>query len=408
MERDVEDDSGAIHYNKLPRKIYVTKSFPPNPNARKLRFVSQVTDVDDTYSLSTIENELVLTHEGRGRFEIRATVIEDDRGIKMLRIQKFDSPNLPSKYQYFDLGPTPIQRLLGLLETIKTMPMETGEKFHLTAFEAGSTVLDQDAARKLFGKNQELFVRIAEDSDLQHDLVALGYRRKTIATFERMLKDSAFFAAEEKRSGLKGEAVWQAFFEANTWIFGYGLAYQFLGKLDEGKLERSIVGSDVAGRGKRGDGIMKTQARINSLCFVEVKMHDAALVSIQYRGDGWLPGKEVAGGVAQIQATIQGAIERYTPRLIVQDEDGNPTAEPIFNIDPRAFLVVGDLSQFQTEHGVNLSKFRSFESYRRNIRRPEIVTFDELLDRARFIVEHEPSRDEDTGGVDDDWDDVPF
>jgi hypothetical protein len=33
-------------------------------------------------------------------------------------------------------------------------------------------------------------------------------------------------------------------------------------------------------------------------------------------------------------------------------------------------------------------KFRSFELFRRNIWRPEIVTFDELFQRAKFIVDH--------------------
>jgi hypothetical protein len=38
------------------------------------------------------------------------------------------------------------------------------------------------------------------------------------------------------------------------------------------------------------------------------------------------------------------------------------------------------------EHGVNTEKFRSFELLRRNTFLPEIITFDELYERARFIV----------------------
>ena len=43
-------------------------------------------------------------------------------------------------------------------------------------------------------------------------------------------------------------------------------------------------------------------------------------------------------------------------------------------------------SEFQTDRGVNVPKFRSFELFRRHTWRPEIITFDELLHRARFIV----------------------
>ena len=238
--------------------------------------------------------------------------------------------------------------------------MEHGEKFHLSAAEAGSTILNEDTAQELFGRNEALFVEIARNSTLQTDLIALGYRRKTLATSERMLRDPTFFASEEARLGVKSEKLWQAFFEANTWIFGYGLAYQFLGKLDHGKLERTIIGSDVGNKGKRPDGLMKTQARINSLCFVEIKMHNHELVRTDYRGDAWTPGKELIGGVSQVQAAVQAAIERYAPRLALTDPSGSPTGD-VFNIDPRAFLIVGNLDEFVTDAGVNISKFRALD-----------------------------------------------
>jgi hypothetical protein len=38
------------------------------------------------------------------------------------------------------------------------------------------------------------------------------------------------------------------------------------------------------------------------------------------------------------------------------------------------------------EHGVNQDRHRSFELFRRNTANPEIITFDELFERARFIV----------------------
>ena len=387
METD-DDGTRSIHFNKLPRKIYVSRNFPDRPGVPKMRYVSQVTDQDEGLAFAKILDEVVLQTTPSGRIEVRAKVLEDDRRVVSLLIQKFDAGTGPSKKQYFNLQPHALGKLIALLETIKTMPLEDGEKFNLTLAEAGSTVLNRDTAQ-LPGINEELFIEIARDSNLKSDLVALGYRRKTLATFERMLADPEFFTSEEKRTELVSEKLWQAFFEANTWIFGYGLAYQFLGKLDEGKLERTIVGVDGA-RGKRADAVMKTQARINSVCFVEVKRHDESLLhTAPYRSDSWIPTKELIGGVAQVQATVQSAIERYTPRLNVTDREGNPIGDPVFNIDPRAFLVIGNLDEFASDIGINASKFRSFECFRRNIRRPEILTFDELLNRARFIVEHE-------------------
>jgi hypothetical protein len=92
-----------------------------------------------------------------------------------------------------------------------------------------------------------------------------------------------------------------------------------------------------------------------------------------------------------MQATVHAAVEAIGQTLSPQDEMGGPTGEMLLNIEPRSCLVVGSLGEFQTRNGVNVPKYRSFELYRRNTWRPEIVTFDELLQRARFIVEHGPA-----------------
>jgi len=68
------------------------------------------------------------------------------------------------------------------------------------------------------------------------------------------------------------------------------------------------------------------------------------------------------------------------------DEVGNPTGEEVFNYLPKSFLVVGSLHEFSGTHGVNQERYRSFELFRRNTASPEVITFDELFERARFIV----------------------
>jgi hypothetical protein len=50
-------------------------------------------------------------------------------------------------------------------------------------------------------------------------------------------------------------------------------------------------------------------------------------------------------------------------------------------------------------------KFRSFELYRRHTWRPEIITFDELLQQARFIVDHGPDA---VPPADDEDGEIPF
>lgn len=389
MDVDADGTDREFHYKKNPRKIYISGSFPANPNAPKLRYVSQVTDHEGGLAFATVDGDLVLKRTPTGRFEIRATVVEDDRRIRSVLLQRWDTAHGPSKHDHFTLGEAAIGRLIHFFETIKTMPLQVGGKIHLTTDEIKDVALDLPQAERLFGNNEGLFLNVAQNSEeLKRDLLALGYRRKTLRTFERMMTDNSFFESEKDRLNKTDETVWQAFFEANTWIFGYSLSYQFLGKIDEGKMERYVVGHDIAGAGKEADGVLKTQARINSLCFVEIKHHKTPLITLTaYRSETWTPGRDVVGGVAQVQTTVQSAIERYRSKVELTEADGNPLGDPLFAIDPKAFLVVGSLDEFITEEGkINAKKFRAFELYRRNMRRPEILTFDELLHRARAIV----------------------
>ncbi len=407
MEIDDDGTDRAYHFNKNPRKIYISGGFPNKPNVPQMRYASQVTDQDDGLAFAKIEDEVLLRRTPTGRSEIRATLVEDDRKIKTLVIQKYDASSGPSEKYHFAFGEAEIARLLAFVEAIKTHPLDGGDKIHLTTDELGKIALDLPQAERLFGEHEELFLSVAENSsDLKRDLQALGYRRKTLHAFERMLSESNFFEAEKQRLGKTGEAVWQSFFEANTWIFGYGLCYQFLGKIDENKMEQYVVGHDLGSAGKRADAILKSQARINSLCFVEIKRHDTTLLNKDaYRADVWIPAKELVGGVAQVQTTVQLATERYGNQLELTNSDGEPTGEPLFVIEPRAFIVIGSLEEFVTDQGkINTKKLRAFELYRRNIRRPEIITFDELYNRAKFIV-----GDDENMAQAEDWDDnVPF
>lgn len=185
--------------------------------------------------------------------------------------------------------------------------------------------------------------------------------------------------------------LWQRFFEKNPWIFGYGLSYIYASSLDDKRLEQVVQGYSISNHGKRVDGLLKTRGLVSSLCFAEIKTHKTHLLqSRPYRAGCWAPSNELAGGVCQTQVTVSSAVDSIQAKLAITDESGSPTGEEAFNYMPKSFLVIGSLQEFVSEHGVNEEKYRSFEMYRRNTSNPEIITFDELYERARFIVtQHE-------------------
>ena len=53
----------------------------------------------------------------------------------------------------------------------------------------------------------------------------------------------------------------------------------------------------------------------------------------------------------------------------------------------RQAVIVGHLGQFALDGAINIEKMTSFELFRRSQGGTDILTFDEVLARARFIVE---------------------
>jgi hypothetical protein len=385
-------DEQEMFFNRRTDKTIISKSFNDLISGRQLRIASHVIDGQPGLKFAKIEDEVVLRQTPAGRYEIKAAFLDDDRSIRTLTIQRYSSKTGPLEKQHFTFVGAEVDTLISFIAGIKAVQLDGPAKMHLSDAVLRDIVLDQGQARQIFAKNPELFLELAQQEDITRDLIAIGYRRKQLQYFEKLLRDPQYFADEQLRLGCKPEALWQSFFEANTWIFGYGLSYQFLSELDGRKLEQAVRGSDLVAAGKRSDAIMKTRGIINSMCFVEIKRHDTDLVaSAQYRPGVWSPSSELAGGVSQVQRTVHSAVESLGQKLQPTDDDGAPTGEILFNIEPRSVLVIGSLQQFQTERGFNDAMFRSFELFRRNIWRPEIITFDELLERARFIAEHEPA-----------------
>jgi len=382
-----EDDyEYHFHKNKKPSKTYISSRKQYNGGTPQ-RIASKVMDTDGIYHHVVLNDELVLRSTHNGRQEIVAKFYEDGRRIHTLTLQRWNSEkNKPLERVYFSFVGKEIDQLISFLNNIKRIHFPNAGSVNVHDDDLHTVGATKEQVKALLSDNQELLIQLAENEVTTRDITALGYRRSQLARFNRLLSDPEFFKREATGQG--PESVWQTFFQNNPWIFGYGLSYVFMDTLDQRGLEQVVRGHSIASPGKRVDALMKTRAEISSLCFVEIKRHDADLLNREpYRPGVWSPAKDLVGGIAQVQETVRAAINSLPQPFRASDSVGNPTGETLFNIEPRSYLVIGSLKQFETENGVNESKFKSFEMFRRNVRQPEIITFDELFHRAKFIVE---------------------
>ncbi|MCG8915544.1 DUF4263 domain-containing protein [Actinokineospora sp. PR83] len=223
----------------------------------------------------------------------------------------------------------------------------------------------------------------------EKDIQLISNRKSQLQRFWRLLNDSEYF--NQVRSQTAGpEAVWQALFEDNPWIFGYGLNLVACAPLTDGKLERITTGANIfTGAGKRSDAVMRSKGFISSLLLCEIKTHITPLLAnTPYRApDVYQVSKDVVGGVAQVQKTAHKALRLVTGELHrLYDDDGSATNIEISTARPRQVLVIGSLSEFADRNLANPEKVTSFEQYRQSIKDVEVITFDELYERACFIV----------------------
>jgi hypothetical protein len=381
------------YQNPKPGKTYISPSLPAFGNKEKrVRIASKVHPSVDGYEYVKERDEVVLRKKPDAATYIAAKFLEDTRQVFVLTVQKFMTESGMPYGSGFSFVGEEIGKFCEFLANIQSVAFQSNSTINISDEELRRIALTSHQAKSLVADNEELFAEVLRHSITKKDIVAVAYRKRQLGIFKKLLDNPEYFADIQKMKNCKEEALWQQFFEKNPWIFGYGLSYVYSSGLDEKRLEQVVRGYHVAQGGKRVDALLKTKALASTLCFVEIKTHKTPLLSsAAYRTGCWSPSNELSGAVAQVQGTVSYAGETIFGKLPLTDSDGFPTSEEVFNFHPRSFVVIGSLSQLCGEHGVNQEQLRSFELYRRNTFQPEVITFDELYERALHIVESSES-----------------
>jgi hypothetical protein len=376
------------YQNPKPGKTYISPSLPAfGDKTRRVRIASKVLPSVDGYEFAKERDEVVLRKKPDAATYITAKFVEDTRQTFVLTVQKFVADTGMPYGTGFSFVGEEITKFCEFLANIQSVDFKHDGSVNISDAELRKIALTSHQAKELVVDNEELFAEVLRNSVTKSDVVAIGYRKRQLEVFSKLLEDQDYFEDLKVKKKCKDEALWQQFFEKNAWIFGYGLSYVYSSGLDEKKLEQVVRGYHVGQAGKRVDALLRTRAIASTLCFVEIKTHKTPLLSgSAYRAGCWAPSNEVSGAVAQIQGTVSFAAEEIFGKLSLTTEDGFPTAEEAFNFSPKSFVVIGSLSQLVGEFGINQEQLRSFELYRRNIHQPELITFDELYERAKHIV----------------------
>lgn len=378
---------------RQPDRVYAYRSFIAQWGADAgypHRYVYKVFDEDSDeqpdYDWEWTAHVVDTTHGGRK--QIRLEVARHDGVVRELLIQRVPTdPDATKVERMLRLNREQSTRLIDLIKALDSIPAEGDQSVRVDDQLLRDVFSDPEALGRAYASDPERFTELIRTDATAQDVIALQRRRDVVETMRVWLSDTAVFDDASQNAG-GPERAWQKLLEANPWVLGVGLGGQLLTSWDHEKLEQVTSGSSIRSAGKRADALLRTNGIVRSLAFAEIKHHRTELLAgTAYRSACWGPSTELTGAVVQVQQTVRMAVRDLDEFLEDRTSDGSRTGTGTFITQPRAFLIVGSLSQLEgTGGGTVDDKVHSFELFRRNLGHPEILTFDELLARAEWHV----------------------
>jgi hypothetical protein len=381
-------DESEYEFFKLRQaaKTYISKVFSFNSrNPERVRQVRMVLEGSDRLHLGEIEGALCLRLTGNFRkTQVSALVTQDENQIKRLTLQTFklrsgDWIESVEKDEFTFRGDE-FERLLTFLRQIEFVDMSNDQNFQIEdiSSQAGPKAIIDASDRNLVerikslgGAHRDAVLRELQQSLTNDDVNTLLGRRQGLEEFETQI------------CGNWSESQWQDFFEREQWVFGYGLDYRIM---------RQFSREAVVGRG----GIDNQNKPVTD--FLMTYTEYTVLVEIKRPGTAIF--KHARGGRAgtwEFTTDFTGAVSQ----ILEQKAEWSSFAETGEHYDKatgrrltartrnaRCILVIGSRAEFEgavNEREANLKR-DTFELFRRECRSIDIITFDELLERAQFIA----------------------
>jgi hypothetical protein len=271
-----------------------------------------------------------------------------------------------------------LKQLYALVQA-RGVPMGTQEWFPVpkSSIAADMEVLLSDPSRPI---EQQTVVRAFVKWLRQRNIPELLAQLEPAGISDLVSFDAAFQSARLRAFLTEAEGMlnqgfepaWQAKLEEHNWVLSQVYAYPFVIVAGQGY----VGGKGISNAGGNlVDAIYRNTLTMNAL-LVEIKHPLTALVTQKkYRNNVHGATEDLAGAVAQILQNRQSLIEQYHNLRRDDDEDD------VKAWNPRALLVAGRADQLTG------AQRRSFELFRASLRDVDVVTFDELISKAKALLD---------------------
>lgn len=287
-------------------------------------------------------------------------------------------------------------KMIGFLNRFK-------ETVDLGEFDRSFEVMDKDIYYEIYkNKNNSEkileLIKLARTANLtEYDIKSIitDNRKTHLEVFRLLIYDQNFFELYKKNNSVDItkhglEAVFHNFLKRHDWIIGLNVDIKFIIDLiSEGNL-----------------GISNTNGRVSPIVdfigisdytfLVEIKTPDTLIFTKSKkstaRTNTWSFSDHFIDGISQCLGQKSIWVQSHKNKDLVSDniiinQNIYRTADPKF-----IFIIGNKNKEFPKENTSpdNITKRDTFELFRRNNRNIEIITYDELFERAYYIVYNKP------------------
>lgn len=197
----------------------------------------------------------------------------------------------------------------------------------------------------------------SEKYELLNSTIDIMKIKKSIEIFEENLIEDS-------------EQKWQDIIEENIWLLSQIFSTPTI--LHESKAYVGGKGVNNKG-GNIADFLLKNKCTDN-IVIIEIKTPVTKLIKSNYRNT-YLLGDELYGGINQVL--------NYKDSLVKEYYQLNSKGEAPFRVcNPKCILIIGNTSDLDDE-----IKKDAFENFRSSITNVEIITYSEIINKAKMLLE---------------------
>lgn len=171
------------------------------------------------------------------------------------------------------------------------------------------------------------------------------------------------------------ESYWQNFFSKNAWA----LSQLFASPLMICGGARYVGGKNITNSNAKITDFIYKNNLTNNIALIEIKTPCTKLFSdSDYRSQISNQSHELVGAVNQLLVQKQTCYENYTA---IRSSSIDDLGEDFYVQNIKSILLIGKINDLSVDNK------KQFERYRNELRSIEIVTFDELLEKVKALLE---------------------